>query len=147
MVERDSVFALEAERYALTQNALGPAAGEIFLQHERRAAAREPAPAQLAVRSPLMLDGEAEVVDVEAHRAVHVGDAEKWYNLQKVGFDLDVCCHLVLRSVESPNLTDTDPCNSVAKFLQCPVVAGVSTQSGTLPSGSWDSTAKLRTTR
>src|SRR5450755_4261235 len=95
MVERDRVFALEAERYPLTQNAVRTAAGEVFLQHDRRSAAHQPAPAQLALRGPLMLHGEAEAIDIEMHRALHVGDAQKWDDLHEVGADLDVCCHLV----------------------------------------------------
>ena len=67
-LERDRVFALEAEEHALPEYAFGAASAVAvlyeLLQHERRAPARQPAPAHATLWLPLQLDAEAEAVEV-----------------------------------------------------------------------------------
>jgi len=86
-IEGDGIFALEAKRGADAQLFLGDAILTIVLKHERRAAAFEPAPADLVrgVRGPFVFENEAEAVDVEAQGARHVGDHEEGDDLGDVG--------------------------------------------------------------
>src|ERR1700678_3545980 len=55
------------------------------LEHEGGAAKLQPAPAQLFIHDPLVLDGEAEAIDIETQGAIHVGDSEEWHDLLDVG--------------------------------------------------------------
>src|SRR5215469_15996574 len=97
MIQRDGIFALEAQIYTLSEHSVGTLAAVAFLdellQHERRSAAREPAPANAAFRLPLVLHRETEAVEVEAQGALHNSDAEKWNDLSKIGGSHRCCRH------------------------------------------------------
>src|SRR5229473_5115768 len=48
-----------------------------FLQHQRSAAKREPAPAQPSFDHPIVLHRESDAIQVKANRQFHVGDVEE----------------------------------------------------------------------
>ena len=76
-VEGEGILALEPERDAFAALYFWDSSGMVFLKHEGGAAVVEPTPADFVVDQPLLLEGEAEAVEVEAQGAGHVRDHKK----------------------------------------------------------------------